>query len=70
MPSSAEEQFTGDSQCIVCLKEVRDGDALCRFTFEERTLTLCCPLCMEAFKATPKTYLGRMLPPRTDATSF
>ncbi len=59
-----------DAQCLVCLKPVRDGDALGHFPFEDRFITICCPLCFAAFEADPKSYLGRKLPPRQDNPSM
>ena len=70
MPSSPDKEPVYDAQCIVCLKEVRDGDAICHFPLEKRWLTICCPLCMAAFEADPKSYLGRKLPPRQDNPSM
>jgi hypothetical protein len=59
-----------DALCIVCLKTVRDGDALVHFPFENHFVTVCCPLCMAAFEADPKSYLGRKIPPREDNPSM
>ena len=70
MPSSPDQEPVYDAQCIVCLKVVGDGDAICHFPFEKRWLTICCPLCMAAFEADPKSYLGRKLPPRADNPSL
>jgi hypothetical protein len=71
MNSSPSDEPTYDAQCIVCLKAVHDGDgSICRFNFEKRWVTVCCPLCFEAFEADPKTYLSRKLPPRQDNPSI
>jgi hypothetical protein len=70
MASSSQQEPVYDAQCIVCLKIMRDGDALVRFPFEKRFVTVCCPLCFAAFEADPKSYLGRKLPPRADNPSI
>ncbi len=70
MPSSSDNDPVYDAQCLVCLKTVRDGDALVHFPFEKRFVTVCCPLCFEAFEADPKSYLGRKIPPRADNPSM
>ena len=48
-----------DAQCLVCLRSVRPDDGMVHFPFEGRMITLCCPLCYEAFHADPKEYLCR-----------
>ena len=58
-----------DSRCFVCMKTCRDGDAICHFKFEKRWVTLCCPLCMAAFKAEPQGYLSRQFGKKLDPPS-
>ena len=71
MASSPDKESVYDAQCLVCLKTVRAGDSsICHFPFENHFITICCPLCYEAFQADPKSYLGRKLPPRQDNPSL
>jgi len=55
-----------DAQCLVCFRSVRPDDGMVHFPFDERIVTLCCPLCYEAFRIDPQRYLGRKVqrPPR------
>lgn len=59
-----------DAQCLVCLKAVRDQEGIAHFKFDTRWVTICCPLCFEAFEADPQSYLGRKLPPRESNPSL
>lgn len=71
MNSSSDTDPVYDAQCIVCLKTVRDGDSsICHFNFEHRWVTICCPLCFEAFEIEPRKYLARRIPPREDKPSL
>ena len=71
MTSSSGKDPVYATQCIVCLKDVREGDGICHFPFENHWLTICCPLCMSAFEADPKSYLGRKLPsPQENRSMF
>jgi hypothetical protein len=71
MNSSTPDEPVYDAQCIVCLKTVRENDSsICRFNFDGRWVTACCPLCFEALQADPTTYLSRKLPPRQDNPSI
>lgn len=71
MPKPPSDEPVFDAQCIVCLKAVREADSsISHFNFENRWVTICCPLCFEAFEADPRTYLGRQLPPRQDNPSM
>ena len=70
MRPSPDKEPAYDALCLVCLKNVRDGDALVHFPFENHFVTVCCPLCFEAFQAEAKSYLGRKLPPRQDNPSL
>ena len=70
MATSSDKDPIYDAQCLVCLKTVRDGDAMVYFPFENHFVTICCPLCMEAFQGDPKSYLGRKLRPREDNPSM
>jgi len=56
MPLSSDKESVYDAQCIVRLQTVRDSDAICHFPFEDRWLTICCPLRVEAFEADPTAY--------------
>lgn len=56
-------EFTPGEQCIVCLKSVTEADSsISRFMAESRRITICCPLCFEAFEADPARFLRRVLP--------
>ena len=70
MASRSDKEPVYDAQSIVCLKSERDGDALVHFPFEGHFITVCCPLCFEALKADPPSYLKRKLPLRQDNPSF
>ena len=69
MNSPSDKELVYDAQCIVCLKVVRDGDALVHIPFENHIVTICCPLCFEALKSDP-SYLKRKLPPKQDNPSM
>ena len=46
--------------CVVCGKSLEEGEALAKLHEGENKLSICCPLCMEAYRADPKPYLERL----------
>jgi hypothetical protein len=70
MGTSSQNEPVYDAQCIVCLKEVREGDELCHIKIGDRFVTVCCPLCFEALETDPESYVGRKLPPRKNNPSI
>ena len=47
-------------QCAVCDKLIQDRNWFERIEFGERTLALCCPLCLNAFENYPSPYIKRI----------
>ena len=46
--------------CVVCGKGLRPGEALAKLHQGDKTLSVCCPLCLEAYQNDPKPYLERL----------
>ncbi len=69
-PSMPNKEPEYDTQCLVCLRSVRPDDGMVHFPFEDRMITLCCPLCYAAFQTEPQTYLGRELRRPPEASDF
>ena len=46
--------------CVVCGKRLKAGEALAKLREGENKLSICCPLCMEAYRADPKPHLERL----------
>jgi hypothetical protein len=47
-------------QCAVCEKDIKGGKWFARIKHGEWMVALCCPLCTEAFEATPQAYVRRI----------
>ncbi len=46
--------------CVVCGKGIRPGEALAKLHHGESKLSICCPLCLEAYEKDPQPYLDRL----------
>ncbi len=53
------QQGNENDICIVCEKPVRYGTGFAHIKHNDKMVTLCCPLCMEAFRKSPSPYLIR-----------
>lgn len=60
MNLDATNMDTESVQCVVCEKEITGGKWAARIKHGERTVALCCPLCLETFEANPDTYVRRV----------
>lgn len=45
-----------DARCLVCGKSVESGGGFCRLKIGASMIALCCPLCLDTFKANPAGY--------------
>ncbi|ODU23864.1 MAG: hypothetical protein ABS95_02835 [Verrucomicrobia bacterium SCN 57-15] len=47
--------------CVVCGKGLRPGESLVKLHQGDKTLSVCCPLCLEAYQSDPKRYIDRLV---------
>jgi hypothetical protein len=64
MKTPEQDEPVYDSRCLVCLKTVGSSEGVTHGNMGNRWITICCPLCYEAFKDDPETFLKRDIPPR------
>jgi hypothetical protein len=46
-------------RCAVCGKSVAGGGGYTRISFEDKTVALCCPLCLKTFQENPAQFARR-----------
>lgn len=54
--SASESMEPTDARCLVCEKDVHDGDGFCRLLVDDVMIALCCPLCLETFNKDKSRY--------------